>query len=61
MCHDELFRLKRAIRTILTDDEGHYRTDLSGADVIQDLTLVAEEFNCCPGATDAPDKDGTTP
>ena len=59
-CQTHTFEgLKQAIRDVLVDEDNHYRMDLSGADVIQDLTTIAQEWNCCDGATepgeDAPD------
>lgn len=58
---DPLVRLKREIQEILVDENGHYRQDLSGADVIEQLTIAAEQCDCLTlcakcGGNGCPDK-----
>ena len=46
-----LTALRQAVRRVLVDADGHWM-ELSGADVIQDLTIVAEQHGCAEGVTE---------
>lgn len=43
---NELANLKAAINDILVDANGHYRTEMSGADTVEALTILAEVYGC---------------